>query len=139
MRRSSYKINISRCEKCDKSLDGVGYFEENKEIICAECYEEHFAIKCHKCGQSLNTTSGTEAESTKTRIITCEEKNYHVDCYSCKVRQSDLIILFIDCLVSRTAMTAYWTNMSLLETMILFVVHADKNKSIKQYNIHIYF
>lgn len=90
-----------RCEKCDKSLDGVGYFEENNEIICAECYDQHFAIKCHKCGQSLHSSSvtGADAELTKTKIITCENKNFHVDCYKCKVRIMNMIFPVFNSLV----------------------------------------
>jgi len=74
-----YHAECFRCNICSKSLDGEKYFGESNEAVCEDCFEATFAIKCHRCKKSLNTGSAT----TTTRIIQCDNKSYHIDCYSC--------------------------------------------------------
>lgn len=94
-KENKYHPECFRCavSSCDKSLDGVGYFEEKDDIICAECYDQHFAIKCHKCGKSLHYDSngGGGKDSASTKIITCENKKFHVNCYTCKDCDASLL------------------------------------------------
>ena len=70
-----------RCKNCDKSLDGVNYLEDQDEPVCAECFEELYAVKCHRCSKPLNMGD----PDTKTKYIVCDNKNYHTSCYTCKV------------------------------------------------------
>lgn len=69
-----------RCKNCDKSLDGVNYLEDQDEPVCAECYEELYAVKCNRCSKPLNMGD----PDTKTKYIVCDNKNYHTSCYTCK-------------------------------------------------------
>lgn len=67
------------CSVCSVILDGKPFMAEGEVIHCRECYAKFKAAQCYRCEQAIVSTVGK-----RMTLITCDGKNYHYQCYSCK-------------------------------------------------------
>jgi len=84
---TQYHPECFRCALCDISLDGVPFLNVEKSLVnCVECYKRYKAVKCVRCNEGI-----TEAN------ISCNGKQYHKQCYTCKVCGCSLYGQFVCC------------------------------------------
>eukprot|EP00092_Neocalanus_flemingeri_P002497 GFUD01002673.1.p1 GENE.GFUD01002673.1~~GFUD01002673.1.p1 ORF type:complete len:325 (-),score=77.97 GFUD01002673.1:11-985(-) len=68
------------CSVCQAMLDGLPFMAEGEVVHCRECYSKFKAAQCHRCGEAIVSNVGK-----RMTLITCDEKNYHYQCYTCQV------------------------------------------------------
>ena len=76
-----YLISV-RCDKCEEGLDGKSFVSEDSFCVCETCYQTHYAPRCARCCQAI------VSNENKTRMITCNGQDFHLDCYTCNVSLS---------------------------------------------------
>jgi len=67
------------CSICSAGLDGKTFMAEGDTVHCRDCYARFKAAQCHRCGEAIVSAVGK-----RMTLITCDGKNYHYQCYSCK-------------------------------------------------------
>jgi len=68
------------CSLCSSRLDGGQFMEdEDNGVICRECFIDVKAPWCSRCEKVIISEPGK-----RTTVITCEDKKYHYQCYTCK-------------------------------------------------------
>ncbi|XP_054167921.1 PDZ and LIM domain protein Zasp-like isoform X4 [Oppia nitens] len=58
--------------RCNRSLEDIGFVEEQGKLYCENCYEAYLAPICSKCGQRI-----------KEDCLNALEKQWHPECFSC--------------------------------------------------------
>jgi len=69
------------CALCNVSLDGEQFVVDDKTqtVTCRQCYIRTKAPKCERCKSAIVSEPGK-----RTTVITCNGKQYHHNCYTCK-------------------------------------------------------
>lgn len=67
------------CSVCQAVLDGKPFLAEGDVVHCKDCYARYKAAQCYRCGEAIVSTVGK-----RMTLITCDDKQYHYKCYSCK-------------------------------------------------------
>jgi len=68
-----------RCDKCATGLDGENFVLEADKALCQSCYQTHCAPQCARCSKAIMSSGLRET----VEIITCNNQDYHVECYTC--------------------------------------------------------
>ena len=63
----------SACAGCGNSIEGTCY-QLGEAMYCQDCYTDHMADTCAKCG-----------EPTQTEHVKAAGNTYHPDCFKCEV------------------------------------------------------
>jgi len=67
------------CSVCSMVLDGKTFMAEGDTVHCRDCYARFKAAQCCRCKEAIVSAVGK-----RMTLITCEGKNYHYQCYTCK-------------------------------------------------------
>ncbi len=54
------------------------------EVHCIDCFHQKFAPRCYVCLRPILPINGQE----ETIRIVALDRNYHIDCYRCEVREN---------------------------------------------------
>ncbi|CAF1116215.1 unnamed protein product, partial [Rotaria sordida] len=69
-----YHDDCFRCSQCQKLLTyETKLNKHNSKPCCAACYDKKFAPQCSQCLKPISTD----------KILTCDTKKYHPDCFRC--------------------------------------------------------
>ncbi|CAF4108003.1 unnamed protein product [Rotaria sordida] len=71
---NTYHDDCFRCCQCQKLLiDETKLAKHNSKPCCITCYDKQFAPQCSQCLKPISTG----------KIVTCDTKKYHSDCFRC--------------------------------------------------------
>lgn len=72
----NYHIKHFCCFHCDRPLAGLDYTpdESNDQPLCLDCYAQHFAKVCRKCGQSIGASE---------QGVSWQDLHWHAGCFRC--------------------------------------------------------
>lgn len=72
----NYHIKHFCCFHCDRPLAGLDYTPDdtNDQPLCLDCYGQHFAKACRKCGRSIGASE---------QGVSWQDLHWHAGCFRC--------------------------------------------------------